>query len=121
MRYALLCYHQEDVVCAWSKEEDAEVMAKITAVKERLGPKIGTNLRLMPTTTAMTLRKDRDPPLVLDGPFAETKEQLLGLYLLDCASLEEALEVAKELAKANPGGSYELRPVGYFDLGSGAA
>jgi hypothetical protein len=115
MRYALLCYHQEDVVCAWSKEEDADVMAKIAAVKDRLGPRIGTNLRLMPTTTATTLRKDRDPPLVLDGPFAETKEQLLGLYLLECASLEEALDVAKELAKANPGGSYEVRPIAYFD------
>lgn len=121
MRYALLCYHQEDVVCAWSKEEDAEVMSRISAVKQRLGPKIGVNLRLMPTTTATTLRKDREPPLVIDGPFAETKEQLLGLYLLDCASLDEALEVAMELGKANPGGSYELRPVGYFDTGSGAS
>jgi hypothetical protein len=47
--------------------------------------------------------------------FAETKEQLLGFYVIDCASLEEALDTAKELAKANPGtGSYEIRPVAEF-------
>lgn len=121
MRYALLCYHQEDVVCAWSKEEDAAVMAEIAAVKARLGAKVGLNLRLMPTTTATSLKKDREPPLVIDGPFAETKEQLLGLYLLECTSLDEAIEVAKELGKANPGGTYEIRPVGYFDEKGGAS
>ena len=45
--------------------------------------------RLLPTTAATTLRKD-DPPLVLDGPYAETKEQLLGFYLVDCKNLDEA-------------------------------
>jgi hypothetical protein len=65
----------------------------------------------MPTTAATTLRKDRDPPLVIDGPFAETKEQLLGFYVIDCADLAEAITTAAELARANPGGAYELRPV----------
>jgi len=45
---------------------------------------------------------------VVDGPFAETKEQLLGFYVVDCSSLEEALAVARELVAANPGGAYEL-------------
>ena len=49
---------------------------------------------------------------MIDGPFAETKEQLLGFYIVDCASLDEAIETAKELAEANPGtGGYEIRPV----------
>ena len=48
--------------------------------------------------------------MVLDGPFAETKEQLLGFYVVDCDSLEEALDFARDLAKANPGGAYEMRP-----------
>ena len=53
--------------------------------------------------------------MVIDGPFAETKEQLLGFYVIDCASLEAAIDTAKELAKANPGtGSYEIRPVAEF-------
>ncbi len=49
--------------------------------------------RLMPTTAATTLRKDQEPPLVVDGPFAETKEQLLGFYIVDAQSLDEVLRV----------------------------
>lgn len=116
MQYAILCYHREDVVCSWSKEEDDAVMAKLAVVQEKLARagKLGPVARLMPTTAATTLRKDRDPPLVIDGPFAETKEQLLGFYILDCNSLEEALDIARELGVANPGGSYEIRPIGFF-------
>jgi hypothetical protein len=73
--------------------------------------------RLLPTTAATTLRKD-DPPLVLDGPYAETKEQLLGFYLVDCKDLDAALDVARDLGAANPGGAYEIRPVGHFTPGS---
>ncbi|HXQ46279.1 MAG TPA: YciI family protein, partial [Caulobacteraceae bacterium] len=51
------------------------------------------------------------PPLVIDGPFAETKEQLLGFYIVDCTDLDDALGVARELGKANPGGAYEIRPL----------
>jgi hypothetical protein len=119
MQYAILCYHDEKVTCAWSKEHDAAVMEKLGAVMEpykRQG-KLGPVARLLPTTAATTLRKDRDPPLVLDGPFAETKEQLLGFYIVDCKDLDEALAFAKELGAVNPGGAYEIRPVGAFDPG----
>ena len=120
MQYAILCYHDEKVTCAWSKEHDDEVMAKLGIVQERLARegKLGPVARLMPTTTATTLRKDREPPLVLDGPFAETKEQLLGFYIVDCASLEEVLDITRELGRANPGGAYEIRPVGLFFPGA---
>lgn len=122
MQYAILCYHHENVVCAWSKEEDEAVMAKLAVVQEKLvkSGKLGPVARLLPTTTATTLRKDREPPLVVDGPFAETKEQLLGFYIIDAESLEEVLEVARELGRANPGGSYEIRPVGQFWPGTAA-
>lgn len=122
MQYAILCYHDEKVTCAWSKEHDDAVMAKLGAVQEKLVKegKLGPVARLMPTTAAMTLRKDGEPPLVLDGPFAETKEQLLGFYIVDCASMEEALEIARDLGKANPGGAYEIRPVGIFFPGAAA-
>jgi hypothetical protein len=118
MQYAILCYHDEKVTCAWSKEEDEAVMAKLGVVMDKLASqgKLGPVARLLPTTAATTLRKDRDPPLVIDGPFAETKEQLLGFYVVDAASLEEVLGIAKELAAANPGGAYEIRPVGFFAL-----
>ncbi len=123
MIYAILCYHSEDVVCSWSKEEDAAVMAKLGVVQERLtkAGKLGPVARLMPTTAATTLRKDREPPLVIDGPFAETKEQLLGFFIIDCASLDEALGIARDLAEANPGGAYEIRPVAQFWPASGSA
>ena len=116
MLYAILCYHQEEVTCAWSQEQDAAVMQKLHAVQEpwaRAG-KLGPVARLLPTTAATTLRKDTDPPLVLDGPFAETKEQLLGFYVVEAKDLEEALDFARQLGEANPGGSYEIRPIGLF-------
>jgi hypothetical protein len=120
MLYAMLCYNDEGAVFSWTKEEDDAVMAKLHVVHERLQAqgKMGPSLRLMPTTAATTLRKDQDPPLVLDGPFAETKEQLLGFYVIDCDSLDEAVGVARELAKANPGGAYEIRPVRLFSPGA---
>jgi hypothetical protein len=71
-------------------------------------------LRLLPTTAATTLRKDSDPPLVIDGPFAETKEQLLGFYVIDVATLEDALDICRDLTGANPGGAYEVRPIALF-------
>lgn len=122
MLYAILCYHREDVVCSWTAEEDQAVMEKLAIVQEDLvrRGKLGPVARLMPTTAATTLRKDREPPLVLDGPFAETKEQLLGFYIVDVASLEEALAIAKDLGRANPGGAYELRPVALFHSGKAA-
>ena len=119
MLYAVLCYHDEDLVGSWTKEQDAAVMQKLAVVQDKLTSqgRLGPVARLLPTTAATTLRKD-DPPLVLDGPYAETKEQLLGFYLVDCNNLDEALEVARDLGAANPGGAYEIRPVGLFVPGS---
>jgi hypothetical protein len=119
MLYAILCYHDEDHVGSWTKEQDAVVMQKLSVVQDKLTKqgRLGPVARLLPTTAATTLRKD-DPPVVLDGPFAETKEQLLGFYVIDCKNLDEALDVARDLGKANPGGAYEIRPVGMFTPGS---
>jgi hypothetical protein len=118
MLYALLCYNDEDVVWSWDKATEDAVMGKLSVVRERLERqgRLGPSLRLMPTTAATTLRKS-DPPLVIDGPFAETKEQLLGFYIIDVADLDEALDVARDLGEANPGGSYEIRPLAVFNAG----
>jgi len=112
MLYALLCYNSEDVVFSWSQAEDDAVMARLAKVHGKLheAGKLGPAGRLMATTTAATLRKS-DPPVVIDGPFAETKEQLLGFYVVDVAGLDEALQIARDLGEANPGGSYEIRPM----------
>ena len=113
MLYAILCYANEETVFAWSKEEEEAVMAKLHAVQEPLARagKLGPVGRLMPTTAATTVRKGKDQPLVIDGPFAETKEVLLGFYTAEFEKLEEAIAFAKELSAVNPGStSYEIRP-----------
>ncbi len=119
MLYAILCYHDEDFVGSWTREQDAAVMKKLAVVQDKLTKqgRLGPVARLLPTTSATTLRKD-DPPVVLDGPYAETKEQLLGFYIVDCKNLDAALDVARDLGAANPGGAYEIRPVGVFNPGS---
>ena len=116
MLYAILCYNSEQAVGACSRQQDDAVMARLAVVQEKLARegRLGPVARLMPTTAATTLRKSQDPPLVLDGPFAETKEQLLGFYVVECTGLEQALATARELAQANPGGAYELRPLRLF-------
>jgi hypothetical protein len=113
MLYTILCYHSEKVVTGWTPAQDAQVMEKLAAIQKKLAQegKLGPVVRLMPTATASTLRKE-PTPVVFDGPFAETKEQLLGFYVVDVASAEEAQAIARELAAVNPGGGcYEIRPV----------
>jgi hypothetical protein len=117
MLYAILCYNSEDVVFSWSAEQDAKVMADLAEVQARWAHKLGPTARLMPTSAATTLRKG-DTPLVIDGPFAETKEQLLGFYLVNCDDLEEVLTFCRELGAVNPGGAYEVRPLHFFNNGS---
>jgi hypothetical protein len=120
MLYAMLCYNDENAVFSWSQEEDDAVMARLNVVHEKIAKagKMGPSLRLLPTTAATTLVKNTDPPVVIDGPYAETKEALLGLYILDCDDLEEALGIARDLARANPGGAYEIRPLRLYLPGS---
>lgn len=121
MLYAILCYHSEDIVASWPKEKDEQVMRQLSEVNEKLAKagRLGPVARLLPTTAATTVRENpRQEMLVIDGPFAETKEQLLGFFVVDCADLDEAVETAKQLMHANDGpGGYEIRPIGYFNPG----
>jgi len=119
MLYAILAYHVEAEVMSWTPEEDAALMTNLLQVHDRLNEKklLGPAARLGATADARTLRGPGNG-MVLDGPFAETKEQLLGFYVVDCKNLDEALDVARDLGAANPGGAYEIRPVGLFTPGS---
>jgi hypothetical protein len=115
MLYAILCYNTEAIVGSWTREKDAAVMAEHFAIQKKLAAagKLGPVVRLMPTTTATTVRAG-DQPVVLDGPFAETKEQFLGFYVVDCATLDEALQIARQLS-IKPG-TMEVRPImAFFD------
>jgi hypothetical protein len=118
MFYCILCYNHESEIEAWTRAKEAAVMARREVVANRLAAqgRLGPVGRLMPTTTAMTIRAGREP-LVLDGPFAETKEQLLGFYLVDCKSLDEAIDVARGLVGDT--GALEVRPLATFYPGIG--
>jgi len=123
MLYAILCYDNEEVVGGWSAETEAAVMDRLGKVQEGLAArgKLGPVARLMPTTAATTVRKGAEP-LVLDGPFAETKEQLLGFYIVDCETLDEALQVATDLGRASgSAGAHEVRPLMLYRPGSAGA
>jgi hypothetical protein len=116
MHYAILCYDSEEVVSSWTKEEDDAAIEKLMVVQKRLAKegKLGPVARLMPTTRAKTLRKGSGAVL-LDGPFAETKEMLLGFFVVNCATFDEAIEAARDLARASSTkGAYEIRPMSVF-------
>lgn len=118
MLYAVLCYNDEATVFSWTKEEDDAVMGRLAKVHEKWEAqgKLKPSIRLLPTSAATTLRKKDNE--VLDGPYAETKEQLLGFYIVEVEGLEEGLTFTRELAVANPGGAYELRPIMIYNTGA---
>jgi hypothetical protein len=89
-------------------ELDAETVAWVEEMNARGVRKLGNRLR--PARSATTLQYDDGKVLISDGPFAETKEQILGFDLLECADLDEALEVAGK-HPAVKWGAIELRPV----------
>ena len=111
MQVLLLMYHDEKAMQKLPREEFGRLhgafMAYVDALK-KAGVLIGHN-GLRPTGEAKTVRKDT----VLDGPFAETKEQLAGYYILDCANLDQAISWAAKIPTACRGGEgcIEIRPM----------
>ncbi len=112
MLYAILAYHVEADVMSWTAAEDAAVMTGLSQVHEHLKKdrQLGPAARLGATHMARTLRGPGDGT-VLDGPFAETKEQLLGFYIVDCACDDAAVDAARKLRSVNPSAVYEIRPI----------
>ena len=115
MLYAILAYHVEAEVMSWTPEQDAALMTNLLQVHDRLNEKklLGPAARLGATADARTLRGPGNG-MVLDGPFAETKEQLLGLYVVNCADEAEAVGVARDLRRVNPTAVYEIRPISRY-------
>ena len=119
MFYAILAYHVEAHVMSWTPEEDAALMANLERAHDRVNERsrLGPAARLGGTKMARTLRGP-GAGVVIDGPFAETKEQLLGFYVVDCAGEDAAIEAARELRRANPSAVYEIRPVSLYRPGA---
>ncbi|MGY5807958.1 YciI family protein [Rhizobium sp. LEGMi198b] len=115
MYYAILAYHEERVVESWTEEEDAALMTELLQVNDRLVQEksLGPAARLGPTERAVTLR-GKGAGIVTDGPFAETKEQLLGFYVVDFPTLEAAVAAARDLRRVNPTAVYEIRPISLY-------
>jgi hypothetical protein len=112
MRYALLICIDEQAQAAASPEEAAASMAQYDAFGAEMGQRgvLKGGERLRPTTDATTVRVQQGEVLVSDGPFAETKEQMAGFYLVDCKDLDEAIEVASKIPGAQHG-TIEVRPI----------
>jgi len=115
MRYLLLIYQDEAARAKWSQEEvgaEYEAYNAFGAEAEKRGMQSG--LALLPSNTATTVQVRNGKTLTTDGPFAETKEQLGGYYVLNCKDLDEAIEVAAKIPGAKDG-SIEIRPVMEFE------
>ena len=110
MLYAILAYHVEEEVESWTSEEDAALMQDLNRVHDRLlrEKRIGPAARLGATRDACVLRGN-GKGVVTDGPFTESKEQLLGFYVIDCADRDAAIAAARDLRKVNPSAIYEIR------------
>jgi hypothetical protein len=118
MLYAILAYHSEDEVTSWSAEEDAALMLELNKIHDRLTDEksLGPAARLGATKGACVLRGPGGGT-VTDGPFTESKEQLLGFYVLDCIDRDAAIAAARDLCRVNPGAIYEIRPVRLYRPG----
>jgi hypothetical protein len=115
MRYLALIYGDESAGADATPEQTQEIMDAYNAFGKEAAERgvLHSGEALQPTSTATTVRVRNDETLTTDGPFAETKEQLGGFYLLDCKDLDEAIEMAAKI----PGswtGSVEVRPIWEF-------
>jgi hypothetical protein len=110
MRYALLVCNDESAVN--SPEENSERLAEFGAFMEEMRARgvLLSGKRLRPTASATTVRVRNGDVVIADGPFAETKEQIGGLFLVDCKDLDEAIEVAARIPSALDG-TIEVRPI----------
>lgn len=115
MLYTILIYGVEGVYDQMPPEEQEAVLDKHRALQKTLTAEgvLGPVAKLMETSAAVTIRSKGNSLVVTDGPFAETKEQLLGFYMVECETIEQAIEAAKALPQGLA--AYEIRPVAWSD------
>ena len=112
MKYALLICTDESVIGALSPEEGSAALAEYGAFAEEMGARgvLRGGERLRPTSDATTVQVRDGKVLTGDGPFAETKEQIGGYFVVECKDLDEAIEVAAKIPGARFG-TIEVRPI----------
>jgi hypothetical protein len=109
VQYALLIYGSNDNWGRLSEEERQGQTQEYMALGERSETRGGADLGDL--TSATTVRVNNGETLATDGPFAETKEYLGGFYLVECDTIDEAIEFASKIPAARTGGAIEVRPV----------
>lgn len=114
MKYSILIYGSETLFERLSPEAREELLAGHRALQSALAARGDfATAQLMPTTSAITIKARTTPapggPIVTDGPFADTKEQFLGFYVAEFATLTEVTELAQSIASA--GVTLEIRPI----------
>lgn len=116
MLYSILIYGSEDRVGAWTPDEEREVMGRHANLRQEMTEKgrLGPVLRLTPKA-GKTVRRYKERKHITDGPFAETKEQLMGLYVVECETFEAAVEAAERLTFDTA--VFEITPVSWLDPG----
>jgi len=109
VKYLLLIYHDGDA--DWSEDDRAAALADYDRFNADYGARgvLRGGAELQPVSTATTVRVREGQTLLTDGPFAETKEHLAGYYVVECETLDEALEIAAAVPSASVG-SIEVRP-----------
>jgi hypothetical protein len=112
MRYLLMICSDEGAVAALGPDEGSAMLAEYNDFGKEMGRRgvLQGGERLRPTTDATTVKVRDGEVLVADGPFAETKEQVGGYYVVDCKDLDEAIEVASKIPGARLG-TIEVRPI----------
>jgi hypothetical protein len=120
VRYLLSIYENEKAWESLSETESQQVMGEYFAFTEsiRKSGNYTAGEALQPTATATTVRIRDGKRLTTDGPFAETREQLGGFYLIEAANLDEAIAIASRIPAARTG-SIEVRPVVDFSQAQG--
>ncbi|GAC1425239.1 MAG: YciI family protein [Ktedonobacteraceae bacterium] len=110
MRYLALIYGNEAAATTMSKAEQEAEMVAYDAFGKAEAEHVQGGEALHPTSAATTVRVREGKTLTTDGPFAETKEQLGGFYMIQCKDLDEAIAVAAKIPGAKVG-SVEIRPI----------
>lgn len=115
MQFLCLIYEAESLMASRTEEENGQIFQQYMTYTDDIkssGHFVGGEA-LQPISTATTIRIRDGESVITDGPFAETKEQLGGYYLLECNSLDEAIEQASKIPSAKYG-TIEIRPIMVF-------
>jgi len=113
VQYLLMCCFDEELWAKLPETQKGKVMQEYDELMQAIGKggHLRASVKLEPSSTSTTVRENNGRPVITDGPFAETKEQLGGYHLVECKDLDEAISIAVRIPTIRVGGSIEVRPV----------